>query len=114
MVDIKDPTVSFMKSRRANRRHHGQITNSCLTPESNVRPGQPVRERIGQKHYPTDPRNKVGIIGAVKVVVALPAAIVVVVVVVQLLHCTGILECESQANHETSRSVTIRIQVQVP
>ena len=54
LVDIKDPTESFMKMSRVIFSTREQIRNSyhILT---NIRPGQCLHERIEPKHFPADP-----------------------------------------------------------
>ena len=66
LVDVKYATVSFAKSRRAITDTLEQISNSCPNYKSNVRPAQPIRERLEPKTSLYQPPKSVGIIVTVK------------------------------------------------
>ena len=72
-MDVKDPTASFVKSPRVIAGAVNKLKIPAeISSKSNVRPGWPVRKRLGLKTFPARrPHNK-----AVKEIV------VVVVVVV--------------------------------
>ena len=67
LVDIDDPTVSFIKSA-SYRWHPAQITNPCpICRQSNVGPG-PLHEKLEPKTFPSRPHKKERRIGAIPVV----------------------------------------------
>ena len=61
-MDVKDPMMSFTKSRRtiADTMHKLQIP--AQTTLSSVRPGQAVRERLGPKNSPGQLHKNIGIV----------------------------------------------------